>query len=177
MLSAPIVITPPTADVIDLEEVKLFLRYDGTELDGEIADHVRAAVAEIERTTATRLADQVVEVRCDRFADLSHLQVGPVSAIVSIAYEDPGGVATTLAADAYELVGAGLEMGVRPAFGYSWPATRAAAGVIAVRLQVGYAADALPATLKLALKMLVRSKFDGTPFDLFEATVNDRIWL
>jgi hypothetical protein len=126
--------------------------------------------------TSTRLGDQVVEIRADRFADLLHLSIGPVQEILQIRYEDVSGVEIDMASDAYELFGAGLEMGIRPSPGNVWPSARPVAGPIAVQLQVGYG-DALPANISMAIRMAVRSRFDGTPFDLFEATVNDRIWL
>lgn len=176
MLSAPIVIEPATGDIIDLAAMKLFLRIDGSALDDEIGMHVMAVVADIEQMTSTRLADQVVEIRADRFADLDHLSVGPVQDIVQLRYQDVSGVETNLAPDAYELFGAGLAMGIRPSQGNVWPSTRPVAGPIAVQLQVGYG-DALPANISMAIKMAVRSRFDGTPFDLFGATVNDRLWL
>ncbi|HKY80267.1 MAG TPA: phage head-tail connector protein [Sphingobium sp.] len=177
MLSAPIVITPPEGDVVDLEAVKTFLRVDSSALDDEIAGYIRAAVTEIERITSTRLAEQVVEIRADRFADLDHLTIGPVTGIVSIIYQSTSGTSETLVEESYELFGAGLETGIRPAFGHAWPAARGAAGVIAVQLEVGYSAETQPASIDLALKQLVRSKFDGTPFDLCTVLVNDRIWM
>lgn len=175
MLSAPTVITAPESSTVDPDEVKLFLRVDGEALDAEIAGYISAVVGDIERMTSTRLAPQIVEIRADAFADLAHLNIGPVSGIVAITYEDGEGSQYTLSSDLYELFGAGLAMGVRPAAGQSWPVARRAAGVIAARLTVGYAE--LPPSLALAVKMAVRARFDGTPFDLFEATVNDRIWM
>ncbi|MBB6191193.1 putative phiE125 gp8 family phage protein [Sphingobium wenxiniae] len=175
MLSAPIVTTAPTDEPVDIDEVKLFLRVDGEALDAEIAGYVGAVVADIERMTSTRLASQVVEIRADSFADLARFNIGPVTDVVAITYEDGDGAQQTLSEDAYELFGSGLAMGIRPASGQSWPAVRPVAGAIAARLTVGYAD--LPPSLALAVKMAVRSRFDGTPFDLFEATVNDRIWL
>ena len=177
MISAPIIITPPTGDVVDLQAVKLFLRADGSALDDEIRTYMRAVVADIERMTATRLARQVVELRADSFDDLSHLSVGPVVSIVSIVYQDVEGASQTLADDNYELFGAALANGIRPKFGKAWPIARAVSGAVRVQLDIGYDADTLPANLDLALKMAVRSKFDGTPYDLFAATINDRIWL
>lgn len=176
MLSAPIVIAPPTEDVVDLAAMRLFLRIDGTALDEEIGALVAAVVSDIERMTSTRLAEQVVELQADRFADLGRLPIGPVQEVVEIRYQDGAGAGQTIAADMYELVGAGLEQSIRCAFGHVWPSPRPVAGAISVQLRVGYGAD-LPAALSMAVKMEVRSRFDGTPFNLFDAIVNDRLWL
>lgn len=169
MLSAPIIITPPTASPIDIEVVKLFLRVDGDELDDEIARYIRAGITEIQRITGVFLAEQTVEVQADSLADLEHLTLGPVKEISEIRYIDSAGAEQILDAGSYELVGAPLGQSIRTA---SVPARQ-----IVVRMIVGYAEGALPADIDLALYMWVRSKFDGTPFDLFEATVNSRIWM
>lgn len=175
MLSAPIVIEPSAGDTVDIAALKLFLRIDGDDLDVELGDYAAAVVADIERITSTRIGEQVVELRADRFADLGHLTIGPVSDVLEIRYQDSTGATITLAPEHYELFGAGLEMGVRASFGHSWPATRPGTGVIAARLVVGYGND-VPPSISLALKQAVRSRFDGTAFDLAEALVNDRIW-
>ncbi len=176
MLSVPIMIVPPIEDVVDLAAMRLFLRIDGTALDEEIGALVAAVVSDIERMTSTRLAEQVVELQADRFSDIGRLSIGPVQEVVEIRYQDAVGTDATIAADTYELAGAGLEKGIRCAFGHVWPSPRPVAGAIAVQLRVGYGAD-LPAAIAMAVKMEVRSRFDGTPFNLFDAIVNDRIWL
>lgn len=176
MLSAPILLEGPTEDVVDLAATRLFLRIDGTALDGEIGDLVAAVVSDIERMTSTRLADQVVELRADRFADLARLSIGPVMDVIEIRYQDATGVENSIASDVYETIGAGLDMGIRASAGNAWPTARPVAGAITVQLRVGYGAD-LPASIAMAIKMEVRARFDGTPFNLFDAIVNDRIWL
>ncbi|MEA3543227.1 MAG: hypothetical protein U9R77_14065 [Pseudomonadota bacterium] len=174
MLSAPIVVTPPEGDVIDPAKMKLFLRIDGDDLDGEIADYVTGVAAEIERMTSIRLQEQVVQIQADNFDDLRHLNVGPVAEVVSLSYRDRSGAEIAVADGAYELFGTDLDRGIRPAPGLSWPVP--AAGSVRVTMKVGYG-ESLPPSLSIALKEAVRARFDGTSFDLFAATVNDRIWL
>ncbi|MDX3908418.1 MAG: phage head-tail connector protein [Sphingobium sp.] len=174
MLSEPVTVTAPVAAVMNLETVKLFVRVDGSELDAEIQAYMDAAVADIERLTSTRLGNQVVEVRADSFDDLMHLQVGPVSSVVSINYDDIAGSPQIVAANTYELFGAGLERGIRPRFGAAWPSARNARGAISVQLQVGYAT--LPASIGLALLLAIRGRFDGSAVDLPMLLINDRIW-
>lgn len=178
MLSAPIVITGPEGDVVDLAAVKTFLRIDGDELDEEIRGYIDASIGEIERLTSTRIGEQQVELRADHFDDLEHLTIGPVSGVAAITYRDASGSDVTIDQADYELFGAGLEKGIRPKPGRSWPrgAAQRASGAIGVRLNVGYG-DAIPPSISLALKMDVRGRFDGVPFNLFAATTNDRIWL
>lgn len=175
MLSAPIVTAPPTAQLVSMPEARTYLRIEQGELDTELEGYIASATADIENMTSTRLAPQTVELLADSFADLAHLSVGPVQSVVSIAYRAVDGTTVYLLEEVYELFGAGLDRGVRPQAGRSWPALRPVSGAIAIRLAVGY--PALPAHLKHALKEAIRSKFDGSPVDLFSLTINDRIWL
>lgn len=174
MLSAPSIVTAPEGDVIDLAKIRLFLRIDGEDLDGEIADYVLAVAGDIESMTSTRFRDQVVELSADGFPDLLNLNIGPVNEVVAVWYRDRDGIDQLIDPAVYELFGSQLAKGVRTAPGKSWPSIGAAR--IRIALQVGYGMD-LPPSLSLALKEAVRSRFDGTPYDLFLATVNDRIWL
>ncbi|HEX7852319.1 MAG TPA: hypothetical protein VF503_01325 [Sphingobium sp.] len=173
MLSAPIVITPPTGEVLALDAVKTFLRVDGPDLDVEIEGYVAAAIVEVEQLTGVRLAPQVVEVRADRFEDLEHLHVGPATGVASITYRDFAGVVLTVDPDDYELVAADLSAGIFASFALHWPDAPHTGGAIKVQLEVGYAE--VPADLRLALLLSIRAKFDGTPCDLFSLTVNRQI--
>ncbi len=173
MLSAPIVITAATTEVIALATVKTFLRVDGAALDLEIEGYISGVVADIEKMTGTRLAPQVVEIRADRFADLEHLQIGPVTTVESVRYRDSAGAEQTVAQDAYELVATELEAGIFPTFSARWP-TPAPGAPVRVQMDVGYAA--IPADLRLTLLLAIEAKFNGTACDLFSMTVNSRIW-
>lgn len=174
MLSSPVTVELAEVDLVNMNEVKTFLRLDEGSLDTEVEGYIASAIGDVELMTGTRLAPQTVEILADRFADLQTLSIGPVQSVISIEYQDTGGDTHVLASDAFELFGAGLARGIRLKAGQSWPLTRYATGVIAVRLSVGY--DPLPGHLKRTLLELIRSRFDGTPIDLFTMTVNDRIW-
>ena len=94
----------------------------------------------------------------DDWSDLLSLPIGPVSEVVSINFDDAYGTDQMLDSSAYELVGAGLSRGIRTKIGCSWPnGIRRAAGVIRVKLTVGY--EALPAPLKAALLLMVSDQF------------------
>lgn len=175
MLSAPVLIVAPTTKLISLQDARTYLRIDEGSLDTELEGYIASATSMIESMTSTRLALQTVEILADRFADLARLPIGPVQSVVSIQYQDVRGEAAELDDDVFELFGAHLERGIRLKVGQSWPAARAVTGAIAVRLVVGY--TTLPGHLKRALLDSIRQQFDGTPVDLFTATVNDRIWL
>jgi len=178
MLGAATTIIPPEGELIAAEAAKSFLRIDGSELDSEIALTLAAAIEDLEALTGTRLLNQTIEFTADSFAELARLRVGPVREIVSITYRDNAGVGQALAAERYELFGAKLEQGIRPAGTSAWPATKAGEGMIIVRLEVGYgAAGDVPAKLRFAALALLRGKYEDREVDVEPLIANDRIWL
>lgn len=179
MLGAPVIVTAPVTPAIPLNELKAFVRVDGDAFDVELQAYLDGAVAEVEAMTATRLAEQLVSVSADIFADLAHLQVGPVNAVTGISYEDSTSTVQTLSTDVYELFGSGLDSGIRLKTGQSWPVARSVGSPISVTLNVGYADDKtpLPTQIRLAVLMSARARFDGIAADIFPMTVNDRIWM
>lgn len=177
MWQSPVIIAPPVAEPISLAQAKQYLRLeeDGTDFEAELALQITGARGRIESVTNTRLIDQTVELGAESFEDFDRLPIGPVSSIEAITYRDSTGVEQTLEAADVDLVGAGLEMAVRPVTG-SWPA---AAKSIKVRAIVGYGADgsSVPPSVTIALLQQIRELFEGTSADLDSWLVNDRIWL
>ena len=151
MVYPPIVITAPSEAALSIEEVKLFLRIDGDELDTEIAMHIAASIADAQQIAGIRIGSQTVDIGADQFADLAHPGIGPITAIISISYEDVAGDTQIVPAEAYRLIGGDLDP--------------------------GYDDSALPADLRRALLLDIRGRFDGVPADLPSMLVNHRIWL
>lgn len=164
---------------VSLETVKQFLKVDGEDQDAEIELTIAAAQADLEATTGLKLIDQSFLVTVDSFSELDHLQVGPVTAIEEIAYDDAAGTEQLLAANVYELFGSGLDRGVRPAFGQSWPTVRPARAAVRAKLRVGYGPDvrSVPTNLRHALLALIRGKLEDRSVDIEPLIVNTRIWL
>jgi len=175
MLSAPVTVTSPVKEPVTLDQVKTFLRVDGSALDGELELLIAAAREDLELATGQRLIDQVVLVVADHLADLGHLTVGPVQAINALRYRPADSDEIAIGDDGFELVGAGLEQAIVPT--RLWP--RSATGCrLSVRLAVGYgptAAD-VPASLRLILLQLIRGRFEEKPVDLGQLIVNQRIF-
>jgi len=130
----------PSGNVIELDEAKTYLRVDDDSQDEVISRAVASAVGHVEAYTATRLLTQTVELRAGTFDDLDHLPIGPIQSIVSIQYLDTLGATQTLDASQYELFGAGLERGIRPAINFRWPTVRRVSDAIMVTAIVGYGA-------------------------------------
>lgn len=177
MWLSAIVVEAPAATAVSRAQVKEFLRLDAddtgfdTEVDGWIAGVIDTA----EAITGTRLVTQTVRLQADSFADLARLPIGPVQSIESIAYRDAAGAEQILAADRYELIGAGLESGIRPVAGSAWPVGSG----VTVTAKVGYgdAPADLPPAITIALLRAIRGHFDDKYVDLPGMLVNHRIWL
>lgn len=181
MWQSPVIVTPPAEEPVTLAQAKEFLRIDDGDdtFDTEIGLSIAGARNHIESMTGTRLISQVVDLRGDAFEDLALFKVGPVVSIDEITYLDRDGAAHTLAADSYELTGAGLERGVRPAGSTRWPIASTAGGAITVRAKVGYGDDgaAIPEAVRLAILLKLRGLFEDSASIIDYLLVNDRIWL
>lgn len=177
MLGAPVTVTPPASDLISLAAAKSYLRVDGNAFDVELDLMRKAAVADVEQLTGTRLITQVVSVSADSFGELAQLRVGPVQDVVSISYRDADGADQTVDPLVYELLGAALDPGIIRKPGAAWPS--AAVGSIKVELTVGYGDDPddLPSDVHWAAYAALRGKFEQVEVDLSALLVNHRIWL
>lgn len=176
MFSAPTLLVAPAAEPITLDQARDYLRADGNALDEEIGMLLVAARTEVEQATGQRLVAQTVQVLADSFADLAHIDVGPVNQVLAIRYQDRAGAEQLLDPTAYELFGAGIDRGVRPVAGTVWPQPRDADQVIAVDLAIGYPDVAsVPQKLRFAVFAVLRARFEGRDPSIDALIVNERI--
>lgn len=151
MWSAATLVAPPAEPAVDVDQVKEFVRVDGTDHDAQLAIFTAAAVDHIEKLCSIRLAPQQVELLADEWADLARLPIGPVTQIESVHYLDIAGVEQLLDDARYELAGADLAASIRLSVGSGWPSdVRGVSGAIRVTLTVGYE-ELPPALLAAAL--------------------------
>ena len=140
---------------IDLATAKAHLRVEHTDEDTLIGAYLSAAQGAVESATGKLLTSQTVEQLLAAFPGSDgpiRLWKGPVTAIVSIAYDDGNGDEQPLAD--FRLV-EGINAKLLPAYGDSWPAAYGAAGSVRVSYTAGYAADEVPPELDQAVLMLV----------------------
>lgn len=151
----PKVTTPPT-EPITVEDAKrqcVVLHEDDDRLfEGLIA----AARDYIEKYTGTMLAPQTVEIKCDSFADLARLPIGPVTS-VAVSYLDTAGAEQTLPEERYELRADGLEAAIVPAYGAQWPVGRPSSR-IKVTAEAGY--ESLPASIRHAMLLWIAEAYE-----------------
>lgn len=157
--AAPITLSGPATEPVTLAEAKAFVSIDAdeTEFDGLIEGFLAAARQHAENMTGTRLGEQEVDLIADSFADLARLPIGPVTAVSAIEWEAADGTTATLDPADYELTGAGLAQGLRPAAGLTWPQGALRAGAVRVTATVGF--NPLPKPLWLAVLLMTADQY------------------
>ena len=158
----PIFVDGPAVEPITLGEMKAYLRADDDPAqDDLIAGLIKAARLMIEAASRRILIAQRWRVVLDRWppGGTILLPLSPVIAVDGIRVTDAAGVATDIPPNAFEsdlmsdpprIVVSGVSEPGRPRNG------------IAIELRAGYGAspDAVPATLKLAIRILVAHWFE-----------------
>jgi len=155
-------ITPPAVEPVTLQEAKDHLRVDGAEEDALISEAIAAARLALdgpdgwlERALITQTWDWTFDGFPD--GDLAP-PLPPLQSVASIAYVDPAGTIQTLPASAYKVsLGGGRRPRIAPAYGTSWPVSRAEIDAVKVRLVAGFglAPASVPAPIRAALLLLI----------------------
>lgn len=136
-----LLITPPTAEPVTLAQVKAHLRIDAdiTDDDALLAGLIPAARGQAEHRTGRRFGVQTWERTLDAFpAGPILLPNPPVTAVVSIEYDDTAGDEQTFAAENYRARLAGEPAAIRALT--SWPATLGEEGAVRIRYTCGLTA-------------------------------------
>ncbi|MDW3204574.1 MAG: hypothetical protein R8L07_03445 [Alphaproteobacteria bacterium] len=92
------------------------------------------------------------------------LPLPPLQSVTSITYFDSAGDEQTLATSVYSVLTRGMEKGaIVPAYGQSWPATRARADAVTVTFVAGYgnSSDDIPAAIRAAALLLIGDLYEG----------------
>jgi uncharacterized phiE125 gp8 family phage protein len=140
--------------MIDLTAAKEHLKVETTTDDGLIAIYLAAAKAAVENATGKLLASAEVLQVVDGFPcrdGAIRLWKGPVSAIVSVEYDDSAGVEQTLTD--YRLI-EGPNARLLPAFSERWPLTAYGPGTVRITYTAGYASDEVPPPIDQAVLLL-----------------------
>lgn len=147
----------PDNEPISLPEAKKQVHAEyHTDDDDHLTRLIASARDHAERYTGTRIAEQIVTVRCDCFADFAYFPETPVQS-VTVSYVDTDGAPQTLADTVYDLRSDGLDASIVLEYGESWPATQPGSR-ITVTAVVGY--QTTPPAIKQALLLLVADGFE-----------------
>lgn len=144
----------PTEEPLTLDEAKLHLRVDHPD-DNDLITRLIVSARQLSEEFCRRAwCTQTWRLSLDEFptaqGGLVLLERSPVAAISGIAYVDSNGV--TQALTGAQLDAESAPARVLPAYGTTWPATRAVMNAVQITFTCGYgAATAVPAVAKTAM--------------------------
>lgn len=148
----------PATEPMTAAETKVYRRVDtdDTTQDDVITSLIMAARAYVETYTGRQLVTATWTMTLDCFPAEIKVPRPPLQSVTSINYVATDGTSTLLAASDYQ-VSATVEPGrIVPAYGVSWPDTRAQLAAVTIVFVCGYgAAAAVPALIKAAMGLLI----------------------
>lgn len=155
------VVTPAAQEPLTLAEVKADRRINGSDDDAVLTQKIKAARAECEHFTHLTLMDQTLRLILDQFPPGPiPLPVWPVNSISQVQYVDGDGTTQTLASSEWVLVESRKPRLLAPAFGKSWPVTRAYYDSVMIDIAVGYGTSSadVPADLVNAMLLMIGAR-------------------
>ncbi len=152
-----LVITPPTVEPLDIEEVKQQLRVVDTDQDFLLRSLVVAAREKIENAVSRTIPLTTYRLTLDyfpRFQEPIKLPAPPLVSVNSITYIDNlSGDTLTLDPSQY-IVDTTSEPGrITPAFNCYWPQTQVRINAVNIEFTAGYAAP--PDAAKHVMRLLI----------------------
>jgi uncharacterized phiE125 gp8 family phage protein len=158
----PIFVDGPAVEPVTLPDMKAYLRLDDDGQDDLVSGLIKAARLMVESVSRRILIEQRWRVVMDRWPQGRKvmLPLSPLLAVDRVRVLDAAGIATEVAAGSIEMDAASdppcLVVSDAPAPG------KARNGIeIALRAGYGPSPDAVPATLRLAIKILVAHWFEN----------------
>lgn len=142
--------TAPSVEPVTLAEAKLHCKVDAADDDSLITSLITAVRLQAEHLTGRALVTQTWDVTLDAFpADSLELPFPPLQSVASITYLDADGASQTLAGTEYQVITNELVGRIVPAYGKTWPSTRAQPAAVTIRMVAGYGlAASVPASIK-----------------------------
>lgn len=156
-------ITPPTALVVSLAEVKEHCNELSSDHDSKLIGFIFAAIASVESYLRRSLITQTWEIQFDRFHKFMYLPRGPVQSVSSLTYIDGAGATQTLATDQYTVEVGHEPPRIYPAYSVSYPSPRSVPAAVKIRYVTGYGSKShqVPEPIRHAIKMIVADLFNN----------------
>lgn len=164
------IVTPAAGEPVTADQVKAQCRIDDTASDTLITRLIAVARAAVEARCGTRLVQQTISAKCDRFEDLARLPFGPVKSITSINYVDADGTEQTVATTVYEARIDGLDAAIVLKRDQSWPSIGFNSRITVVAV-VGY--ETIPPDLTHAMLLLIGGWFENREESVIGVTVDN----
>ncbi|MHA6645637.1 head-tail connector protein [Mesorhizobium sp. A623] len=167
---APVRTVAPTTTPVSLTEAKAHLRVDHDDQDELITAQIKAATAWFDGYSGVlgrALVTQTWRQDYAGFAERLPLPVSPVTAIVSVSYQDAGNMQQTLDAGVYDLFADARGAYLTLQHAQSWPATYPRNNAVSATFTAGFgdAAD-IPEPIRQAILLIVQRLFDGADTDI-----------
>lgn len=164
----PVLVTAATALPVTVEEVKIPLRIDHTDLDSAIESAIRSAVAHYEGWTGIlgiSLVEQTWRVSFGRFERDMYLPLRPVQRITEINWKDADGISSAVADTEYTLqTDAGGTTYASFFDAYTFPTGLFEKAPVSIDYVAGWPVvdgkATTPADLKAAIRMRVQMEID-----------------
>ncbi len=147
----------PVLEPITTAEAKTHLRVDLSDEDEYIDTLIVTSRQFAENHTRRQLITATWQLTLDWFPCVIELRRPPIQSVTSITYVDTDGDTQTLDSSLYRVDVTGVTGCITPAFGESWPSTRAITSAVTVTYVAGYgdAGSDVPAAFKHAIKLLL----------------------
>lgn len=164
------VISGPAVEPLTTAEAKAHLRVDLSEEDALIDAAILAARTHVENFTRRKLITQTVKLTRTGFGGwVVPLPVGPVQSITSVEYKSTtdGSLVAWDAAN-FQLVKSGQPNYVAPAYGETWPVTRADFDNVVITFVAGYgdASADIPGDIIAAVKLMTAHFYENRQNEL-----------
>lgn len=161
-------VTAPVNPVILLEEAKDQIRRGDVEDDDAFLTNVviPAATQRAEHETHRQLVEATYDLKLDAFPCVIEVPRPPLIAVTSVSYVDTDGVTQVLATSEYQISAPSgprcRRARIRPAYGKSWPSTRAQMDAVTVRFTAGYGTNGVdvPALLRQGILLDIGSLYE-----------------
>jgi uncharacterized phiE125 gp8 family phage protein len=161
------VITPPTVEPVDIEEMKLHLRVrDGAD-DTLIKAQMIAAREYCEEHLRRTLVETEREYYSDRFPSSEILLPMPnLLSVSEVAFQDPAtGIYDTSLVEGtdFEVDTISVPGVVFPSYGLSWPSARLTRNSVRITYKSGYGSTAgsVPGAIRAAIRLLVSNLYEN----------------
>jgi uncharacterized phiE125 gp8 family phage protein len=154
-------VTPPSAQPVDLVEAKSQCRIDVDDDDALVSGYIEAATTHVENVTNRQLITATWELTLDYWPMSIDIPRAPLQSVVSVQYVDTAGTTTTLATNQYRWRATSGPFAARGNitrnYGVSWPSLYDVSDPVIVRFTAGYGTSGadVPAPLRQAILMLV----------------------
>jgi len=153
----------PAAEPLSTLEAKQHLRVDHNADDTYIDGLVKAARINAETYLRRSLINTTWVMKMDCFPSVIRPPRSPLSSVSSLTYLDTDGTSQTLTVNTDYVVDSSSEPGrIYPAYGTSWPSTRAIENAVTLTFVAGYgtAGSNVPQSIRQALLLMVGTWYE-----------------